>query len=177
MADSETDKKEEVKVEEKSERQRDIEARRKNRVPPGVPSMNLAYPARDGYTRRVVCDREGRLQKFLRGGWTFVEKDQLPGGEEVNPGLLKATTREGVDSRVSQVVGSHKSGGPMTGYLMEIPTELYEEDQALKMESIDALEAGLRAGNDADGGGKVGEDGRYVPKHTGIKIEQKGRRR
>lgn len=170
-------KKEDKQEEKKSERQLEIERRRKNRVPPGVPTMNLDYPAREGFTRRIVCDRHGRLEKFLRGGWTFVEKDRLPGGEEVNPGLLKASTREGQDSRVSQVVGSHKDGKPMIGYLMEIPTELYEEDQDVKMEQVDALETGLRVGADADGGGRVGQDGRYVPKHTGIKIEQKGRLR
>jgi hypothetical protein len=113
------------------------------------------------------------VDKFLAGGWSFVQQDAL---EENPTGVLKASTREGVDSRVSQVVGSHKDNTPMTGYLMEIPVELYDEDQALKMGHIDALEAGLRQGADTDGSVGPGRDGRYVPS-TGIKIEQKGRRR
>ena len=155
----------------KSQRQLEVERIRKNRVPPGIPSMNLDYPKREGYARRVVCDRHGRLDKFLAGGWSFVQQDDL---EEKASGALKAATREGLDSRVSQVVGTHKDNRPMTGYLMEIPEELYEEDQALKMEHIDSLEAGLRQGSDADGSGRAGKDGRYVPS-TGIKIDQRGR--
>ena len=162
----------EVKEEtQKSQRQLEIERIRKNRVPPGIPSMNLDYPTREGYTRRVVCDRHGRVDKFLAGGWSFVQQDAL---EESPASTLKVTTREGLDSRVSQVVGSHKDNRPMTGYLMEIPEELYDEDQAVKMEHIDNLEAGLRQGADADGGAGPGKDGRYIPS-TGIKIDQRGR--
>lgn len=164
-----TEDKEEVK----SQRQLEIERIRKNRVPPGIPSMSLDYPRREGYARRVVCDRHGRLDKFLAGGWSFVQQDAL---EESPTGALKVTTREGLDSRVSQVVGSHKDHRPMTGYLMEIPDELYDEDQAVKMEHIDALEAGLRQGTDADGSAGPGRDNRYIPS-TGIKIEQRGRPR
>jgi hypothetical protein len=159
--------------EKKSQRQLEIERIRKTRVPPGIPSRSLDYPARDGYARRVVCDRHGRVDKFLAGGWSFVQQDAL---EEKPTGALKATAREGLDSRVSQVVGSHKDNRPMTGYLMEIPAELYDEDQAVKMEHIDNLESGLRQGADAEGGAGPGKDGRYVPS-TGIKIEQKGRPR
>ena len=172
------DSKAEVK-EEKSQRQLEIERLRRTRVAPGIASRNLEYPSREGYVRRVVCDRHGRLEKFTRGGWAYVTEDQL---EEKNPGTLKASTREGVDSRVSQVVGTHKNLTPMTGYLMEIPEELYQEDQDEKMDRLDALEGSLRAGADADGSGKAGtpqnpgHDGRYVGRQ-GIKIQQKGRRR
>jgi hypothetical protein len=168
------DKKEpEVAEEEKkSQRQLEIERLRKTRIPPGVPSLNLDFPSREGYTRRVVADRPGRLEKFRAGAWSFVEKDSLP---ELDPGLLKAGAREGQDSRVSRVIGSHRDGSPMVGYLMEIPTELYDEDQALKAEKVDGLEASLRQGHDLEGGGRPGQDGRYVPSHTPIKIEQKGR--
>jgi len=157
----------------KSQRQQEIERIRKNRVPPGIPSKSLDYPGREGYARRIVCDRHGRLDKFLAGGWSFVQQDAL---EESPLGTLKVTTREGLDSRVSQVVGSHKDNRPMTGYLMEIPEELYDEDQAVKMEHVDNLEAGLRQGADADGSTGPGKDGRYVPS-TGIKIDQRGRPR
>jgi len=162
----------EAKEEAKSQRQLEIERLRKTRVPPGIPSLNLDFPSRDGYVRRMVADRPGRLDKFLRGSWSFVERDKL---EEPNPGSLKAGTREGVDSRVSQVIGVHKDNSPMIGYLMEIPEALYQEDQALKGDKTDELEATLRQGADADGSNRPGQDGRYVPSHTPIKIEQRGR--
>ena len=164
------EKKEESK---KSQRQLEIERLRKIRVAPGIPSRNLDYPVKEGYVRRVVCDRHGRLDKFEKGGWSYVSTDEL---EEKNPGTLKASTREGVDSRVSQVVGSHKDGKPMHGFLMELPVELYDEDQEEKMEQVDALEAGLQQGKDTDGSGGPGKDGRYIPS-TGIKIGQKRQRR
>ena len=163
----------EEKVEKKSQRQLEVERIRRARVAPGTASLNLDFPAREGYKRRVVCDRQGRLDNFEKWGWSYVTQDQL---EEKNTGSLKASTREGIDSRVSQVVGSHKDGRPMTGYLMEIPEEIYDEDQAAKMEKIDALESGLRQGASADGSTRPGQDGRRVGS-AGIKIEQKGRRR
>lgn len=174
--------KEEKKADDvKSQRQQEVERRRKLRVAPGVASRNLDYPAKEGWVRRVVCDRHGRLDKFVNGGWSFVSKDDE--GSENPEGILKAGTREGLDSRVSQVVGTHKDNTPMHGYLMEIPEELYDEDQAVKMERIDALEGTLRAGMDADGSNpagtkdRPGPDGRYVG-NQGIKMQPKfGQRR
>lgn len=163
--------KKETKPPEKSQRQKEIEELRKNRVPAGIPGINMSFPPREGYTRRVVVDRPGRLDKFYGGGWRYVTESQL---DEQNPGRLKAATREGVDSRVSQVVGSNKDGSPQHGFLMEIPTELYDEDQEAKQDKINRLEGGLRQGKDADGGSGPGVDGRYIPS-TGIQI-QRGRR-
>lgn len=153
-----------------SERLRQVRELRKTRVPVGVPTLNLDYPTRDGYCRRVVCDRHGRLDKFIKAGWRFVGEDEL----ESKPGsALKINTRETIDGSVGQVVGTHKDNTQMMGYLMEIPEELYDEDQAAKMEQLDALEAGLRAGrglagDEAEGLGPV--------KKMPIKIQQKGRR-
>lgn len=157
------------KEEGKSQRQKDLEQLRKTRIPPGVATPSAAYPSRPGYKRRVVADRPGRLEKFLRGSWTFVSEDDL---DEQNPGRLKAGMREGQDSRVSQVIGSNRDNSPLVGYLMEIPEELYDEDQAVKMERVDELEGALRQGMDADGSSRPGEDGRYVPSHTPIKIKK-----
>lgn len=173
MAEEKKATAEEKETPKKSQRQLEIEELRKNRVPAGIPGMNLDFPTREGYVRRVVKDIPGRLEKFLKGGWRFVKKDDL-GTEDKNvTGLLKASTREGLDSRVSQVIGTNKDRSPATGYLMEIPEELYQEDQSAKMEKVNELEAGLRRGHDADG---QASDGRYIPSQ-GIKIEQKGGKR
>jgi len=156
-------------VVEKSKRQARLEEKRKRRVSPGIPSKRLDYPARPGFVRRVVVDRPGRLEKFERGGWEYVHEQDLSSGDYPNE---QVTTREGIDSRVSQVVGQHRSGEPQHGYLMEIEQELYDEDQAEKQAKIDRLEAGLRAGQ-VDGGSSA-EDGGYVKQ---IKIDQRGRSR
>lgn len=165
--------KKEVEKGRELDRDRDREARiakiRENRIPPGIPSLSLNYPQREGWTRRVVCDREGRLQKFEKGGWAYVHIDDLEGE---NPAEKKVSSVEGIDSRVSQVVGTHKDGRPMKGYLMEIPTEIYDEDQAIKMENLDRLERGFMAGLDERG---QHPDGQYIPK-TGIKVTRGQRR-
>jgi hypothetical protein len=168
-----TEDKVEQKEEKKSQRQLEIERIRKTRVAPGKASLNLDFPAREGYKRRVVCDRQGRLDRFVKAGWAYVTTDQLG---EPHTGSLKATTREGIDSRVSQVVGSHKDGRPMTGYLMELPEDIYDEDQVAKMEKVDTLESGLKQGMSADGSTRPGQDGMRIGS-AGIKIEQKGRQR
>lgn len=160
------EKKTEVKENKKSQRQLEIEALRKNRIPAGVPQPSLIAPKREGYQRRWVCDRPGRLDKLYKGGWRFVEKDDI---DDDLPQMLKSTTRESIDSTVTQAVGSHKSGKEMTAYLMEIPMELYEEDQAVKMEALDELERGLLQGSlPGEGRGEL-----RTVKSTPIKIEQK----
>lgn len=138
---------------------------RKERVPLGIPRMKLQAPSRPGYRRRWICDRPGRIEDAIRGGYQFVTKETL-GGPDVPVDL---TERESVDSRVSRVVGVHEDNRPMVAYLMEIPEELYEEDQARKQAKVDEKEAALRRGVDQHGA--PGQDGRYVPS-AGIKIER-----
>lgn len=154
-------------VQQKSKRQMRLEEKRKRRVPPGIPSKKLDYPSRPGYVRRVVVDHPGRLDQFEKGGWEFVSQDRLAATDEPDENV---TTREGVDSRVSRVVGQHRDGSPMTGYLMEIEEELYQEDQKQKAKRIDELESGLRAGR-LEGGSST-DDGGYVKQ---VKIGQGGR--
>lgn len=136
---------------------------RKKRVPLGIPRQKLTAQQRDGYVRRWVVDRPGRLSQAEDGGYTFVT-DPLPGASDV-------TQRDGIGSRISRVVGTHEDRNPMTAYLMEIKKEWYDEDQKLKGKSVDTTEAALKTGSDQHG--SPGEDGRYIPKE-GIKIEQKG---
>lgn len=155
----------EAKEEAKSKRQLEIEELRKSRVPAGIPQANLVAPEREGYVRRWVCDRPGRLEKLYKGGYRFVKKDDI---DEALPQALKVTTRESVDGTVTQAVGSHKSGQEMIAYLMEIPQELYDEDQEVKMAKIDELESTLMKGALPDGSQEL-----TTVKHTPIKMETK----
>jgi hypothetical protein len=153
-------------TEPKSQRQIEIEELRKSRIPAGIPSANLTFPSRDGYKRRVMVDRPGRLEKAYQGGWRFVMKDSI---KTPLPQELKVTTRDGQDARVCQVVGSHKDGTAMLGFLMEIPEELWQEDQDAKMNKLDLLESGMRQGQ------LPGEDTSELTTlgHTPIKIEHR----
>lgn len=115
----------------------------RERVPFGSQRMKLQFPQRPGFVRHLFNDEPGRIQDALNAGYVHV-KDETTG---------KPTTR---------IVGVAREGGGLFGYLMEIPEEFYNADQALKMEPLDAFDAAIRSGK-VDG--KVpGHDGRYVPR-------------
>jgi hypothetical protein len=142
-----------------------LREKRKERIPLGIPRKKLDFPSRPGFVRRVIVDRPGRLEDAERAGYQFVTEATLHG--DASPKDL--TERESVDSRITRVVGTHEDGRPMYGYLMEIPEELYKEDQRTKQAVIDKMEAAMRRGQDDQGG--PGQDGRYIPR-VGIKIER-----
>src|SRR5574343_700072 len=148
----------------REERQQPESPRRK-RVPVGVPRLKLNAPNREGYVRRWVNDDNTRLKDFEEGGYQYVY-----GAKAGDAAGNDVTAREGLDSRVSRVVGKKDDGSPLTAYLMEIRQDWYDEDQLAKMRIIDEKEAQMRRGEDSQGG-RPGHDGRYVPRE-GITIER-----
>lgn len=124
---------------------------RKERVPLGVPRAKLKTPQRQGYQRRWVNDTPGRLQAAQEGGYTFVEDPDLRVGED--DGASRS------DSRVSRIVGRAEGGKPLRAFLMEIPSELFKEDQASKRHALDEMERAIRKGRVRSDG----EEHRYVP--------------
>jgi hypothetical protein len=113
------------------------------RVPFGTPQLKLASDPRPGFHRRYFNDVPGRIQRALNAGYSHVKDDN--------------------GNNVTTTVGVAKEGGALAAYLMEIPKELYDADQAAKMEAIDAFDESLRRGVDSSGHAP-GQDGRYVPK-------------
>ena len=89
------------------------------------------------YVARFVNDVEDRIARFLEGGYQFVGQDgKLVVGEAT------AGTSSMVDSRVKKPVGRG-----VTAYLMAIPRELYEQDQAAKQREILEVEDSIRRPN------------------------------
>ena len=123
---------------------------RKTRVPIGVPEKKWSCPVNDGYHYRVFNDgwmaRPGNIQRAKAAGYEFVTSDN----EKEKP----------------QIVGTNDNGTPITGYLMRIPKEIYDEDQAAKQKAVDRVDEQIRAGSFQQGAG----DHRYIPT-TGIKIQ------
>jgi hypothetical protein len=83
----------------------------------------------------VLDSVAGRIDKMLMAGYTFARKD---GKHHANP-----SEGNGIDSRISR-----PGGGGATLYLMIIPTEIYEQDQAAKQASADEQLAGLLLNQD-----------------------------
>lgn len=137
-------------------------AARKERVPLGVARSKLTVPPREGYVRRWVNDDgKGRLQFAKEGDYAFVEDPDLRVGED------EGQSRQ--DSRVSRIVGRTAEGKPMRAYLMEIPRELYQQDQHSKQSELDEVDRAIRKGRLVS----AGEEHRYVPDEgRAIKIKR-----
>src|SRR5574343_828428 len=137
---------------------------RKKRVPFGVPRMELKTDQVPGKVRRWINDDVDRLESAQEGGYEFVESAKSGAA-----GHADITARDGLDSRVSKVVGTKADGSPLRAYLMEIDEDWYKEDQEAKQGRVDKTEVALRRGTDETG--TPGRDGRYIPRE-GIKIER-----
>ncbi len=122
---------------------------RKGRVPIGVPEKKWSCPVNDGYHYRVFNDnwmtRPGNIQKAKAAGYEFVDSEE----ERQKP----------------QIVGTNDNGTPITGYLMRIPQEIFDEDQKAKQKDVDRIDEQIKKGSLQQGA----DDKRYIPT-TGIKI-------
>lgn len=82
-------------------------------------------------------------------------------------GYTHVEDKEG--KKVVRIVGVNPAGGPLQGYLMEIPEEWYQEDMTAGQEAVDRIDGSIRRGDIA---GEVGKDGRYVPTSRKISIKE-----
>lgn len=118
---------------------------RPDRKPFGTLEAKLNYPERAGYHRHWFNDIPGRVQRSQEAGYEHVKDNS--------------------GKNVSRIVGTAEGGGPLHGYLMEIPEEWFNADMAAQQKEVDAKENAMRRGELESQEG----DGRYVPKQ-GIKI-------
>lgn len=85
----------------------------------------------EGHVARVFNDMDDRIQEALERGYKFVKSDGTLGDERVaDPACQGAYVTKSV-------------GGGVKGYLMAIPKEWYDEDQAAKQAEVDRLDAAL----------------------------------
>lgn len=96
----------------------DIARIRAQRKPFGAFTQKLAYDARSGYHRHWFNDEPGRVDEAVSNGWAHVQ------GKD--------------DKSVKRVVGRARDGGPMYGYLLELPEIFWAEDMAAKHDAAQA---------------------------------------
>lgn len=118
----------------------------RERVPFGAGQSRLpkARP-RPGFHRHIFNDFPGRIESAVRAGYKHVNDEH--------------------GSPIRSVVGTSPHGGPLYGYLMEIPEKWFRQDMAAAQSSLDELDQEILGGRIAE---KEGE-GRY---DAGIKIKR-----
>lgn len=91
----------------------------------------LKFPQRPGFVRRIVNDVDDRIKRFEAAGWRVVQETK-EGGD----------TRVGAASQLASPV-LRPVGGGTNAVLMELPEELYKEDQLKKQKIVDLSEESI----------------------------------
>ncbi len=120
------------------------DTKKKERVPFSTHQRKFTCPDDKDFNYRVFNDKwakePGRIKRALEAGYEIVE------GHERYP------------------VGTNEDGTPITGILMKIPKEFFEEDQAIKQKEVDKVDEQILKGSLEQKPG----DHRYSP--DGIRI-------
>lgn len=126
---------------------------REKRTPFGRRQQKLAYGKRPGYHRHWFADHPGRIEEAQAAGYEHV----------TDQGKI-----------VQLLVGKHKDGRAMIGYLMEIPEILHQEDRAAQQRGDDLTEAQIKRGIPKGSDGRTAkEEGNFYVPQTGISVQRK----
>jgi hypothetical protein len=124
---------------------------RENRKPFGSQTQKLAYKKREGYHHHWFNDVPGRIAAAKEAGYTHV---------------IDETTQK----PIQMVVGTTQQGGPLTGFLMEIPEEWFQEDMQKQQDAVDEKEETIRRGQ-VEATDPRDRDGRFRNVAQGRKID------
>jgi hypothetical protein len=117
--------------------------RRPRRTALGTRNILTVSGKEPGYQYRIVNDLGDRVQEFLDNGWEIVKREDVRIGDK----------RLGTPTGVEGSAATASVGRGMTGYVLRIRDEWYQEDQQAKQEVVNQQEAAL---NDP-----LKEDGTY----------------
>ncbi len=116
---------------------KELTAQRPKRVPIHEQRDQMSTNQREGFVRRWVNDIPGRVEKFLRGGYEVVRDDEVQVGDGENNNIALGTGAR-------KNVGRTRAEENTQAVLMEIPKDLYEEDQKAKQAAVDATDKVLK---------------------------------
>jgi len=114
----------------------------KKRIPIGT-RQRLTAPSRRGYVRRFVNDEGDRIKRFVDAGWTPVTGDTLNYDDPANPVGI-GDPRVGKPAQIGGPISEVVDRLGKKAYLMEIPSEWYDEDMREKMKPLDDFENQMR---------------------------------
>jgi len=131
----------------------ETKAEKRERVPFNMQRTRLSIEENQDPSRKYYWfnDVGSRIDGALLAGYEFVKKKGFKGrvGEKEVHG-----DNSDLGSCVSKIVGTTSSHEPMRQYLMSIPKEFWEEDQAAKAREADKVDDAIRSGQ--AGGASVG---------------------
>lgn len=121
---------------------------RRERVPFGVASLKMNLDSstmerlkKEEKVPRWINDVDDRIISAERGGYEFVDDS---GHEAIKTGDAGEVQEQ--DRRIKRRVGKTKDGAPIIAYLMAIPKEYYDEDQAKKEEVNARVDQAIKGG-------------------------------
>ena len=117
----------------------EIKKQRPKRVPIHEQRNQLSTESKPGFVRRWVNDIPGRVERFLKAGYEVVQDNNVQVGEK---GVVDNNIALGSGARKN--VGRTRAGEGTTAVLMEIPKELYDEDQKAKQTKVDESDRVLK---------------------------------
>jgi hypothetical protein len=100
---------------------------RENRKPFGSQTQKLAFKKREGYHHHWFNETPGRINAAKEAGYSHVV-DETTG------------------KPIQMVVGVTAQGGPLSGFLMEVPEEWFNDDMAAQQQAVDDKEDTIRRG-------------------------------
>lgn len=121
-----------------------VEQLRRERIPFSGKDKKL-----QAYTEKLVAagwhchwfnDTEGRIARALQAGYQHVAKSEVM----LNPSLTPLNNDPGELVRVA--VGGDANGQPLYAYLMKLPEELWQEDQAAQQAGLDEVDKAISRG-------------------------------
>ena len=120
---------------------------KKTRTPLGARNRLTFSNLDPEFQYRVINDTDDRLARAQEAGYEFVESSEQMGDK-------RAAEAGKIGANVSKPVGNGT-----TGYLMRIPKEWYDEDQAAKQKQINRTETAMKpdAQKDQYGSGLTNE--------------------
>ena len=118
---------------------KEITSKRPKRVPIHDQRNQMTTDQREGFVRRWVNDIPGRIEKFLLAGYEVAKGDEIKVGED---GVTSNNIALGTGARKN--VGRTRTGEGTQAVLMEIPKEMYEEDQKAKQTTLEATDKVLK---------------------------------
>lgn len=118
----------------------------------------------EGYHLHILNDVPGRIDQALAAGYEFVSPDEVGG---VASNVVSRNTDLG--DKVRFLVGTTANNEPMYAYLMKLPLDLHEEDQAALQAKNDRVDDAIRGGRMLKEGHSA--EGFYSP-DGGIKMSR-----